>query len=104
MQRRQPWHKYQSVERAYQGGDRGSRHSEGAGAGTNPDRALRRAVEHLEAELEKEHKELIRYHTGKLAMRIHWVLDAWEDAGEPGWRRALDIQDKPSTIGARQRV
>lgn len=41
-----------------------------------------RPFEHLEAELETEHKELIAYHRSKLVKKIRWILEAWKDQGE----------------------
>jgi hypothetical protein len=37
-----------------------------------------RPFEHLETELETEHKELIAYHRSKLVKKIRWVLEAWK--------------------------
>ena len=43
---------------------------------------LVKPFEHAEAELEREHEELVRYHTGKLVKKIRWVLEAWKDTPE----------------------
>jgi hypothetical protein len=41
-----------------------------------------RAFEHLEAELETEHTDLVRYHSGKLAKKVRWIVEAWADQQE----------------------
>lgn len=41
-----------------------------------------RPFEHLEADLENEHEELIVYHKRKLAKKIRWILEAYKDTPE----------------------
>ncbi len=45
-------------------------------------RTLDKPFEHAEAELETEHEQLVKYHTGKLVKKIRWVLEAWKDTPE----------------------
>jgi hypothetical protein len=41
-----------------------------------------RPFEHLEAELEKEHAELVRYHTRRFVKSVRWILEAWRNTPE----------------------
>ena len=43
---------------------------------------FQRPFEHLEAELETEHAELVMYHLRKMTKRVAWLLESWKDTPE----------------------
>lgn len=45
-------------------------------------RKFGRPFEVLEFELEKEHAELVRYHTRKFVQTLRSILEAWKDSPE----------------------
>lgn len=68
-----------SAEAAYQTGLTEAQAARGRAEDHMRHHFLGRPFEHLEAELEREHNELIAYHTVRFAKRIRWVLQAWKD-------------------------
>lgn len=72
----------QGVEAQYERELRDALAAKGRATDHLRDVRLDRPFEHLEAELETEHAELLRYHQAKLAKRIRWILESWRDSRE----------------------